>query len=285
MNKVIVNFCPTGMIPTKSLTPYVPISSAEIIEQVHQAYEIGITIAHLHARREDEVPTYSKHVYRDIFEGVRKHCPDLIICGSTSGRNFPEFEKRSAVIELQPDMCSLTLSSLNFLKQASVNALDMIVILAEKMDAYGVVPELECFDLGMINYGKYLIDKGIVKGPYYWNLLFGNIAGFQANFNQMGAAVKEIPEDHYVALAGIGQDQLPVNAAAIAMGYGVRVGIEDNIWWDAGRTRHCTNIELIERIHLLIDIHQREFFTPREFGALGFYNRKKHDDNLIGVFG
>jgi 3-keto-5-aminohexanoate cleavage enzyme len=263
------------MVPTKSMTPHVPVSPAEIIEQVHQAYEIGITIAHLHARQDDEVPTYKKKVYREIFEGVRKHCPDLIICGSSSGRNFPEFEKRSEVIELQPDMCSLTLSSLNFLKQASMNAPDMIVQLAEKMKANGVVPELECFDLGMINCGHYLINKGIVEGPFYWNLLFGNIAGFQASFNQIGTALKEIPNDHYVSLAGLAADQLPVNAAAIAMGYGVRVGIEDNIWLDAERTRHCTNIELIERTHQLIEINQKAFFTPTEFGALGFYNRNK----------
>jgi len=257
------------------MTPHVPVSATEIIEQVHHAYEIGITIAHLHARQDDEVPTFKKEVYSEIFEGVRKHCPDLIICGSSSGRNFPEFEKRSEVIELQPDMCSLTLSSVNFLKQASLNAPDMIIQLAEKMKAYGVVPELECFDLGMINYGHYLISKGIITGPFYWNLLFGNIAGFQANFNQIGTALKEIPADHYVALAGLASDQLPVNAAAIAMGYGVRVGIEDNLWWDAKRSRQCTNIELVERIHRLIEIDQKEFFTAAEFGPLGFYNRKK----------
>jgi len=102
------------------LTPYVPISPREIIEQTHEAYELGITIVHLHARDEDESPTWKKNIYRDIFEGVRKHCPDLVICASTSGRLFSEFEKRSEVIELYPDMCSLTLSSLNFSKQAGI---------------------------------------------------------------------------------------------------------------------------------------------------------------------
>ena len=187
-NKIIINFCPTGMVPTKSLTPHVPISPSEIIEQTHEAYEIGITIAHLHAREEDGVPTYKKSIYQEIFEGVRKHCPDLIICGSSSGRNFPEFEKRSGVIELKPDMCSLTLSSLNFSKQASTNSPDMIQALADKMNSYGVIPELECFGLGMINYGNFLIEKGILKGPFYWNLLFGNIAGMQANLLQIGTA-------------------------------------------------------------------------------------------------
>ena len=225
MKKTIINFCPNGMVPTKDITPHVPVSPQEIIEQTHQAYEVGITIVHLHARELDGTPTYKSSVFREIFEGVRKHCPDLVICGTTSGRNWPEFEKRSEVIELKPDMCSLTLSSLNFAKQASINSPDIIVRLAEKMKDFGVVPELECFDLGMINYGLYLINKKIVEGPFYWNLLFGNIAGFQANYSQIGTAVGEIPKDHFIALAGLRNDQLKVNASAIAMGYGARVGI------------------------------------------------------------
>ncbi len=274
-NKTIINFCPTGMIPTKKLTPHVPVSVSEIVEQTHEAYEIGITIAHLHAREEDETASWKPEIYQAIFEGVRKHCPDLVICGSTSGRRFPEFEKRSAVIELQPDMCSLTLSSLNFLNQASMNDPDMIIRLAEKMKEYGVTPELECFDLGMINFGNYLIKKGIVEGPYYWNLLFDNIAGFQSKFSHFGTAIGEISEDHHIALGGLGSAQLEANAAAIAMGYNVRVGLEDNIWWDKERKRKVKNIELIKRTHELIELNQKEFFQPKEFGSLGFYNRKK----------
>lgn len=274
MSKIIINFCPTGMVPTKDVTPHVPISPEEIIEQTHEAYETGITIAHLHAREKEGNPTWKPDIYEKIFTGVRKHCPDLVICGSTSGREFPELEKRSAVIELKPDMCSLTLSSLNFVRQASLNAPDMIFRLVDKMADFGVVPELECFDLGMINYGKYLIKKGHVEGPFYWNLLFGNIAGFQASFSQIGTALNEIPDDHFVALAGLGVDQLSVTSSAIAMGYHVRIGIEDNIWWDEKRTRQVSNIDLIKRTHELLRINQKEFMTPKEFGNKGFYNRK-----------
>ncbi len=275
MNRTIINFCPTGMVPTKKETPHVPVSPKEIIEQTHQAYEIGITIAHLHARDEDGPPTYKKSVYQEIFEGVKKHCPGLIICGSTSGRNFPEFEKRSEVIELQPDMCSLTLSSVNFANQASINSPEMIVRLATKMKEYGVVPEFEVFDFGMINYGLYLLHKEIHTSPVYWNLLFGNIAGFQGTYSQMGMAINEIPSDHFIAFAGLGAAQLKVNASAIAMGYGVRVGVEDNIWWDEKRTRLATNTELLQRVHHLMEIHEKTLFTSAELGALGFYNSRQ----------
>lgn len=271
-SSLIINFCPTGMVPTKASNSSVPISPSEIIEQTHEAHELGITIAHLHARDADQSPTYKASVYQLIFEGLRKHCPDLVICASSSGRNVAEFEKRAEVLDLKPDMCSLTLSSLNFLHQASINSPDIIIALAERMYTQGVVPELECFDLGMINYGKYLIKKGILKGPYYWNLLFGNIAGFQPNLLQVGSALAEIPANHFVALAGLGEHQLPINSLALSMGYGVRIGLEDNIWWDKQKTIPATNLDLLKRLHQLMAIHGKTALTSAEFGQLGFYN-------------
>lgn len=272
--RIIINFCPTGMVPTKEMTPHIPISPDEIIEQTHQAFELGITIVHLHARDNEGVPDYKASVYAKIFDGIRKHCPGLVICGSTSGRLFQEFEKRSEVIELKPDMCSLTLSSLNFLQHASVNEPTIIRELIEKMAENGVTPELECFDLGMINYGLYLINKNLIKAPYYWNLLFGNIAGMQPEFSMLAAAVSSIPDGHHIAFGGLGVHQLTVNATAIAYGYGVRTGLEDAIWMDNLKTILAKNIKLIERIHTLIELHGAEYMQPEEFGNLGFYNSK-----------
>ena len=90
--KCIINFTPTGMIPTRKLTPFVPITPEEIIEEVHQAVEIGITMVHLHARDwETGLPTYKAEVYGSIIGGIRKFSKDLIICVSLSGRNITEF--------------------------------------------------------------------------------------------------------------------------------------------------------------------------------------------------
>ena len=217
--------------------------------------------------------SYSKNIYRDIFEGVRKHCPDLVICASTSGRVFNEFEYRSEVIELMPDMCSLTLSSLNFSERASINSPDTIQKLAEKMNDYGVKPELECFDLGMINYGKYLIRKKVIHPPFYWNFIFGNISGFQASLSHIGTAVNELTgNEHFIAFGGIGQSQLTANAIAIANGFDVRVGLEDNIWFDREKSEKATNLSLLERVHTLMRLHERKLFTSSEFGKSGFYN-------------
>ena len=124
----MLNFTPTGLIPTKEMTDQVPVTPEEIIEQVLEAAELGANMVHLHAREPDTgLPTYKKEIYAEIINGIRKKNKELIVCVSTSGRHFFEFEKRSQVLELdgelKPDFGSLTLSSLNFNKQASVNTL------------------------------------------------------------------------------------------------------------------------------------------------------------------
>lgn len=270
---LIVNFTPTGMVPTKEMTPHIPISVQEIVEQVHEACELGITLVHLHARSETSgKPTWEASVYGRIFEGIRQHCPELVLCASLSGRNFNEFEKRSEVLSLYPDMGSLTLSSLNFPGQASVNAPDMIQQLAEAMIEKGVHPEMEVFDLGMLHYGQYLIRKGLLRPPFYVNIIAGNISGIQASLSELGMAVQLVPPGGYWAFGGIGRQQLPAAAMAIAAGGGVRIGLEDNIYLDSERKHLATNMDLIRQVHRLADMFERPVMKPAEFGALGFYN-------------
>ncbi|MFC2084648.1 3-keto-5-aminohexanoate cleavage protein [Bacteroidota bacterium] len=272
-NDLIINFTPTGMIPTKEINPYTPISPNEIIEEVHRAYDIGITILHLHARDpESGKPTYKKEIYGELIRGIRKYCPRLIICVSLSGRNFPEFEKRSEPLqlegELKPDMGSLTLSSLNFPISASINSPDILQALTEEMKKRNIKPELEAFDSGMINYSKYLIKKGLVTPPYYYNIILGNISNTQANLLYSGAAINDLPDNSYWSFGGIGSDQLVMNTFAIATLGGIRIGLEDNIWFDKKRTKPAKNTDLIERILLLAEIFERKVMTPEKCRSL-----------------
>lgn len=276
----ILNFTPTGMIPTKDMTPHVPLSVSEIVEDVHKAFEIGITMVHLHAR--DAVtgePTYKKEIYAKIVEGIRKFAPELVICLSLSGRNFGELEQRSDPLlldgNLKPDMGSLTLSSLNFNKTASINAPDMIANLAAIMKDKGIVPELEAFDIGMINYAQYLIKKNLIEPPFYFNLLFGNIACSQANLLHSGVMINDLPESSYWSLAGIGNEQLKMNSLSLAFGGGVRVGLEDNIWYDTDRTRLATNSDLLERINVIANANGRKVMHPRDFRKMMNMNSGK----------
>ena len=267
--KFMFNFTPTGLIPTKEMTNKVPIKPVEIIKQVLEASELGANMVHLHAREpETGLPTYKKEIYAEIIQGIRKENRDLIICVSTSGRHFFEFEKRSQVLELdgelKPDFGSLTLSSLNFNKQASINTPQMIQDLAKMMFRNNIRPELEAFDFGMINYSKYLIKKDLIKPPYYFNLILGNIACAQANTLSLGLMIKELPESSIWSVGGVGDSQLPMNAMAIITGGGVRVGLEDNIWYDEERTRLASNRDLIERILTIARAMGRTPYTAKE---------------------
>lgn len=274
---LIVNFVPTGMVPNKDLNPNVPISINEIVEDVQRADEIGITMVHLHARDEQGLPTYKTETFNLIIEGIRKHCKDLVICLSLSGRNFNDVEKRSEALSLKADMGSLTLSSMNFPKQASVNDPEMIIALANKMIETGTNPELEIFDLGMINYSKYLIKKGLIHPPFYYNIILGNAAGLQVNASHIGSAISDLPLDSYWALGGIGNSQLSANTIAIAMGGGVRVGLEDNIYYDKNRKVKATNMKLLARVHRIAEEFERTIMSSKEFGGLGFYNKFRND--------
>lgn len=272
-NKLIIDFTPTGMIPTKEMTKYVPVDSSEIIEDVHKACELGITKVHLHAR--DPItgePTYKKEIYAEIIGGIRKFAPDLVVCVSLSGRTFGSLEYRADPLylegNLKPDMGSLTLSSLNFNKIASINAPNMIQDLASVMKEKGILPELEAFDAGMINFAKYLEKKGLINPPFYFNLLLGNIAGAQADILHAGIMIKDLPDNSVWSLAGIGNKQLMMNSLSIAIGGGVRVGLEDNIWYDVSRTKLATNMDLIQRIHTIADANSREVMRPSEFRTL-----------------
>jgi len=270
---LIVNFAPTGMIPTKEMTPHVPISVEEIVADVRRAVDIGITMVHLHARdAATGESTYKAEVYGEIIRGVRSFSEDLIICVSLSGRSIKEFEKRAEPLqldgELKPDMASLTLSSLNFNRMASINSPQMIQKLAGEMKRRGILAELEAFDAGMINYAKYLERKGFLEPPHYFNLLLGNIACAQADLLHTGVMIRDLPENSFWSLAGIGNYQWMMNSLAVVSGGGVRVGLEDNIWFDAGRTKLASNCDLLGRIHALAEASGRIVMSPGKLRKL-----------------
>ena len=270
---LIINFTPTGMIPTKEMTPHVPISPEEIIEDVRRAVDIGITMVHLHARdAATGNSTYKSEIFGEIIAGVRSFSEDLIICVSLSGRCIKEFEKRAEPLQLEgdlkPDMGSLTLSSLNFNRVASTNSPEMIQKLANEMKSCGILAELEAFDAGMINYAKYLERKGFLEPPHYFNLLLGNIACAQADLLHTGIMIHDLPGNSFWSLAGIGNYQWMMNSIAVVSEGGVRVGLEDNIWFDTARTRLATNSDLLLRIHKLAEATGRKVMSPARLREL-----------------
>ena len=268
MQPLIVSAALTGMVPTKELNPNTPVTPDEIAADAERVCELGASILHLHARDADGRPTYRSDVYAEVVSRVRERCPEAIVCVSTSGRTFKTFEERSQVLELdgdvKPEMASLTLGSLNFPTQASVNDPEMIRRLAEKMKERGITPELEIFDLGMVDYARFLIDRGVLEPPLYANVLLGSLGTLAATPLHLATVVQELPAGTTWAAAGIGGFQLLVNSIAVAMGGNVRVGLEDNLWMDAAKTRFASNADLVERVVGIARAVEREVATPAQ---------------------
>jgi 3-keto-5-aminohexanoate cleavage enzyme len=268
-NKFILNFAPTGLIPMKNMSPYVPVSSGEIVHDVLKAAEFGANMVHLHARESKTGrPSHKKEIYGQIIKAIRKENKNIILCVSTSGRVTNIFDQRSDCLKLQgdskPDCASLTLSSLNFNKQASINPPQIIQDLAAMMLEKDIKPELEVFDLGMINYAKYLIRKGLLRPPYYFNLILGNVACAQADMLHLGLMIKELPTGSVWSVGGVGNYQFDMNLMALIAGGGVRVGLEDNLWYDYKRTKLATNSDLVERIICIAKMMGRQPLTSKE---------------------
>lgn len=269
--KKIINFTPTGTQTTRdnSLAPLLP---NEIIEEVHAANEIGISIVHLHARDEDTLKnTYKKETYQTIVDGIKLYCPELLICVSLTGRNFPELEKRAEVLQLHPDMGSLTMSSLNFPTGASINQPDIILGLINEMDKYGVQAEIECFDTGMLNYTNYLISKNILKPPHHINIIFGNMYNAQCEFGTLSSIKNNLPPNSFTCLGGIGSQQLKSTIYGLLEFDGIRIGLEDNLYY-RGKEK-TTNIELLKRIHRIMNELDVEHYTSNELRNMGYGNK------------
>ena len=265
---LIINVCLSGNVTNKSINPRVPGSLQEITDNAAQVIEAGASILHIHAYEADGTPSWRPESFARIFETIRTDHPEAVLVATTSGRLHKEFEKRAAVLDLdndaKPDMASLTLGSLNFPEQASLNEPEMVQQLCRRMRDNGIMPELEAFDMGMINYAFYLQRKGLLPLRCYINLLLGSLGSVPGRVLDLAHLVREIPQGWTWAAAGIGQYQLPMNTAAITMGGNVRVGLEDNPFYDYKRRQPASNLELVKRLVRISTELGRDIATPAE---------------------
>jgi uncharacterized protein (DUF849 family) len=259
---LIINAALTGMVPTKAETPHVPQSTEEIARCAREVQEAGASIVHLHARDAEGRPTSDPAAYVELVGAVRDACPDLLTCVSCSGRLTQDVDRRSASLQARPDMASLTLGSLNFPRQASSSPPDVICELARRIYDAGAVPELEVFEPGFAHYAKYLLAKEILRRPCYFNIILGSLGTAPLDLLGLGYIVSLLPEGAVWAAGGIGRFQLDANVMAIAAGGHVRVGIEDNIYYDRDRRRLADNRSLVERVVRIGREMGREPATP-----------------------
>ena len=267
-DRLIVNLALTGMVAGKADNPWLPESVREIAEDCVRCCDLGVSIVHVHART-DGAPDYRKETYRAIVRQIRESCPDLVICVSCSGRTFPDIAQRADVLELsgddRPDLASLTLGSLNFPRQPSINSPETIASLARRMRENGIKPELEAFEVGMVDTARRLLAEGVLHDtPPYLNLFFGSRGTLDCTPLNLGAMLAALPPGSVWSAAGIGRHQLAANLMAIAAGGHVRTGLEDNLYMDVGRTDPASNVRLVERVVAIARAAGREPATPRE---------------------
>jgi 3-keto-5-aminohexanoate cleavage enzyme len=264
VDKLIITLAPTGMIPVKSQTPYVPITPEEIANDTYEAYKLGASVVHVHARDQNGKPTYEKAVFEKIFEEIKRRCPDIIICATTSGRVHPQVEHRAEVLDLYPEMATLTLGSLNFPQHSSVNPMETIKKLARLMIERNILPELEIFEPGFINTAKYLVRKNYLKKPLHFCFLLGSLGSIPAGIDDLSYLVHTLPSESNWSATGIGRFQTQINAAAIIMGGHARVGIEDSIYFHYPTQELATNSKLVERIVKIAKTLNRDIANPSE---------------------
>jgi uncharacterized protein (DUF849 family) len=225
----IITVAITGSIPRKKDNPAVPISTAEQVESTHEAFEAGAALVHIHVRDEEENSSSDPDRFASVQEGIRKHCPGMIVQFSTGGRGRVQ-EERASMLHLKPDMASLTTGSVNFPTSIYENPPDFIVGLAGRMLEHGVKPECEIFDLAMLYNAAGLVKQGLIPAPAHVQFVLGVPNAQPARRAILEFEIAELkelmPEATWTA-AGIGRHQLDVNRWALELGGHCRTGLED----------------------------------------------------------
>jgi 3-keto-5-aminohexanoate cleavage enzyme len=262
---LIITVAITGALPKKKDNPAVPVTPSEQVESTHEAFEAGAALVHIHVRNPDESPGSDPDLYGKVQEGVRKHCPGMIVQFSTGGRGRDQ-KLRGAMLHLKPDMASLATGSVNFPAQIYENPPDFVEGLAKTMLAYDIKPEVEVFDLAMLYNAANLVKKGLLKDPPHVQFVMGIPNAMPARrtiFDFLRSEIKEVlPRATWVA-AGVGRHQWEVNQWCMETGGHVRTGLEDNLRITPDRLA-ASNAELVKKVVDGCDKFGRKVATPAE---------------------
>lgn len=265
MDKLIITVAPTGSVPRKKDTPHVPVTPDEIAETAYLCEQEGAAIIHVHGRDESERPTSRYEIFKEAVDQIRRRTK-LVVMTSTSGIAGQTDEDRATPLRTNPEMGSLTTSTLNFAGRKPsviyVNTVETVRFLAKEMLTRDIKPEIEAFDVGFIQQGKKLIDEGLVKEPAHFQLVMGVDGGIPATPENLLHMRAQLPASATFVVAGMARMQLPMTTMAIVMGGHVRVGLEDNLYLKKGVL--ARNEELVARARHLADDLQREVATPDE---------------------
>lgn len=262
-NACIICVAITGSLPGKDNNPAVPITIAEQIESTQEAFEAGATIAHCHVRDDAGKPTSDPERFALLLEGLRKHCPGMIVQLSTGGRSGAGRD-RGGMLRLSPDMASLAVGSNNFPNRVYENSPELVDWLAAEMVAHGVMPEIEAFDLSHILQAAIMHKDGRLPGRPYVQFVMGVKNAMPVDrdvFDYYIHTVRRLfGQDVPWCAAGIGPNQIVLNEWAISSGGHARTGLEDNVRIDRD-TLAPSNAALVRRAVELCEKYERPVAT------------------------
>ncbi|MBB3192600.1 3-keto-5-aminohexanoate cleavage protein [Halomonas cerina] len=261
-NPCIICVAITGSVPRKENNPALPTTIEEQIESTQAAFEAGASIAHCHVRNDDQTPTSDPERFARLMEGLKTHCPGMIIQLSTGGRSGAG-KDRGGMLPLKPDMASLSVGSNNFPTRVYENPPDLVDWLAEEMLTYDIKPEIEAFDLSHIHQAVALSKKGKLKAPLYVQFVMGVKNAMPVDkptFNFYIETLNRLAPDAQWCGAGIGPNQIVLNEWSIAAGGHTRTGLEDNMRLDRETLAPC-NAALVQRTVALCEKYERPIAT------------------------
>ena len=272
MKPIILAVAITGSVPRKRDNPAVPVTPAEQIGSTHAAFEAGASLVHIHVRNPDQTPSSDPDLFAQVQEGVRRHCPGMIVQFSTGGRGRDQ-AARGLSLRHRPDMASLSTGSVNFPTIVYENSAALVDELATAMQAHGVTPEIEIFDLSHLHGARRLVDAGLMADRPHVQFVMGVKNALPAQEHLLDILLGELrrvlPRATWTA-AGIGRNQTAVMRWALARGAdAVRTGLEDNIRVSRDRLAR-SNAELVELAAAEIAAHGcRPATTAEARAALG----------------
>ena len=269
MNKLIITAAISGAEVTKEHNPAVPYTVEEIAREAKSAYEAGASIIHLHVREDDGTPTQSRERYEKCIKAIKEVCPDVIVQPSTGGAVGMSNEERLQPVSLKPEMATLDCGTCNFGgDEIFENTENMIIAFAKMMAEYGVKPECEVFDKGMIDMALRLHKKGLIKDEnLHFDFVMGVNGGISGTPRDLLFMAGSIPENCTWTVSGIGRYEFTLAAVAIVMGGHVRVGFEDNIYLEKGVLAK-SNGESVAKVVEIARLLGREIANPDEARAI-----------------
>lgn len=264
MNSTLITVAATGAESDKADVPALPVTLDELVKTAAECQQAGAAVIHVHIRDDDARPTLDVGRLTDTVAALRA-ASDLIVQLSTGGAVTDPFGARLAVLDAQPDACSLTCGTVNFGDDVFANPWGFITDLYQLTQERGVVPEFEIFDLGHIaTLHRLLREYGPPAGGHvHCDLVMGVPGGMPGDLATLVAAVARLPEGATWSATGVGRTTLPVLLGALAAGGHLRVGLEDTVTFAKGRPV-AGNAELVRRAADAAALAQRPPMTPAE---------------------